>query len=459
MPKGDGLGFVSKDYADLFRELRGELANKAPSELKPPYKVKTAEVSERHFPVGVLAVKIRMPGEIPIDAVVQGEYMRWSLVEALAQSFKKLKVLVKASSILPFLPNVQILEVHTPSMAGHLWQFCEFRFDYKVAVGEQDAQDLVDAVSMNLTDFEAIFCQHLEEKFRDIYHLTVLGLLHKRFALMDGRLLWDQVRVFKAAESNDTQEISRLVQHVDVNAVQKEMKFPQGWLEEDEYFSMVSLRRTPLLAAAEAGHLEAVQLLVKAKAEVNVQDTSGFHALYLAAGAGPEVVSFLLEQGSEVNLRNQSGYTALHNAAGCGPQAIRVLLQARGDLNLLSRTGTAPVHVAAINNQPSSLEALQLCRANLDMPAAGGNTPAHEAVMQNNAEIIQKLFDLKADINIESGPANHFATPLAMAIGRKKKKAAKKLQELKALEKVPGGNRPDEPEEVVEFRLRRRPLR
>ena len=23
-----------------------------------------------------------MPGEIPIDAVVQGEYMRWSLVEA-----------------------------------------------------------------------------------------------------------------------------------------------------------------------------------------------------------------------------------------------------------------------------------------------------------------------------------------------------------------------------------------
>ena len=39
-------------------------------------------------------------------------------------------------------------------------------------------------------------------------------------------------------------------------------------------------------------------------------------------------------------------------------------------------------------------------------------------------------------MNVESGPENHFATPLRMALERKKKKAAKKLQELKALEKA-----------------------
>merc|ERR1712176_1342685 len=70
------------------------------------------------------------------------------------------------------------------------------------------------------------------------------------------------------------------------------------------------------------------------------------------------------------------------------------------------------------------------------MPAHGGNTPVHEAVMQNNAGLVQKLFDLKADINIESGPDNKYATPLKMAIERKKKKAAAKLQELAALMQI-----------------------
>jgi len=312
-----------------------------------------------------------------------------------------------------------------------------------------------------MTDFEVIFCQNLESKFREIYHLTVLELINKRFVLMDGHVIQQQLQLFKAAKDN-VQEVARLVKEVDVNAFQKEPRFPQGILDEDDYFPIVSLQRTPLHAAAEAGRLEVVQMLVQANAEVNYQDTSGFHALYLAAGSGiPQVVSYLLSSDAELHLRNKSGYTALHNAVGCGKaECIRVLLKARGDLNLQTRSGLAPVHMAAISNQPTSLEVLHECKANLDMPAVGGNTPVHEAVMQNNPEIIQKLFDLKADINIESGPDHHFATPLHMALERKKKKAVKKLQELKAVEKVPGGNHSDAAfKEVVEFRLRRKVLR
>lgn len=106
------------------------------------------------------------------------------------------------------------------------------------------------------------------------------------------------------------------------------------------------------------------------------------------------------------------------------------------DWNIRSRSGAAPIHVAVINDQPAVLEALKARRANLDMPAFGGNTLVHEGVMQNNPAIIQKLFDLKADINVESGPENGFATPLKMAIDRKKKKAQKKLRELGALERI-----------------------
>merc|ERR1719240_1200063 len=72
------------------------------------------------------------------------------------------------------------------------------------------------------------------------------------------------------------------------------------------------------------------------------------------------------------------------------------------------------------------------------MPAFGGNTPIHEGVMQNNPSIIQKLVELKANMNIESGPEHKFATPLKMARDRKKKKAAKILESLGALEQIEG---------------------
>lgn len=202
----------------------------------------------------------------------------------------------------------------------------------------------------------------------------------------------------------------------------------------------LDLGRTPLLAAAEEGHLEAVKCLLDAQADVNFQDTSGFHALYLSAGAphhSQNLVKLLLAERADLQLQNNAGYTALHNACGSGEvPALQALLDAGADWNAKSKSGSAPVHVAVINDQPLILEALQTRGANLDMPAFGGNTPLHEGVMQNNPGIIQKLLDLRADMNTESGPENGFATPLRMAVDRKKKKAANLLRELGALEHI-----------------------
>eukprot|EP00931_Biecheleriopsis_adriatica_P053059 TRINITY_DN30995_c0_g1_i1.p1 TRINITY_DN30995_c0_g1~~TRINITY_DN30995_c0_g1_i1.p1 ORF type:complete len:485 (-),score=125.63 TRINITY_DN30995_c0_g1_i1:51-1472(-) len=470
MPKSDGLGFVSRNYADLFRELHGPLANKDPVELKPPYRVSRAapaELEERLHPVGVLVIKMRMPGErFSIEAVAASEWMKWSIVEALTETFVKLlKVKIRSDAILFCSDEIEIMDVQMPYMGDKLWQFCEFRFDYKVRLtSEPDIAQAVTGALERMADFEACFCQTLELKFREVYHLTVLGLLNKRHILMDGRPISDQIALFKAAASNDEAGIARLVeQGTDVDATLKESRYPAQLLDEDERFVLLTLERTALLAAAEEGHLEAIRLLVNAKADIEYQDTSGFHALYLAAGAASaqQAVAFLLLSGADVNLRNKSGYTPLHNACGCGEtSSIRALIEAKGDLNIRSQIGAAPVHVAVINNQPGSLEALKSLRANLDMPAFGGNTPVHEGVMQNNPDIIQTLFDLKADINIESGPENGYATPLKMAVERKKKKAAKKLRDLGAIEQVGGDDTSAgeyEPSGEGEYRLRRKP--
>lgn len=69
---------------------------------------------------------------------------------------------------------------------------------------------------------------------------------------------------------------------------------------------------TPLIAAAEGGHLDVVHLLVDAGADVNRSDASGFTALMGAARLGhSKIVKFLLERGACPDVVDASGRNAL----------------------------------------------------------------------------------------------------------------------------------------------------
>jgi len=482
MPQGNGMGFVSKDVEDLFRPLDGKLALKEPDSLKPPYRVRRCvrEVPQELAPIppkfwavdnqnlvvakdldrwcspGVLIIKLRLADEeIAIADVARGPYTKWAVVESLAEAIYMVSgVEIDARSCILFcMDEVKILDVQMPFNGTTVWQFCDFRFDYMLNIDRQDARVAVQAVFEEMAVFERVFCKALEMKFRNIYHLTVLNLLDKQYALVDGERLGSGRQLFEAACQNDVNTIQTLVKAgIDVNWRPKECAYPMNLLEEEFRMIWVGLGRSALLGAAEEGHIEAMRELLDAKADVNFQDNSGFHALYLGAGAedAEKVVKFLLDWGANVNLKNKNGYTPIHNACGCGEKgAIKALLEANADLNIRSSSGSAPIHVAVLNNQPDALEALAGLKANLDMPAFGGNTPVHEGVMQNNPAIIQKLLELKADINIESGPEHEFATPLKMARDRKKKKAAKLLESLGALEEITGHEYEEPTEEEV----------
>ena len=84
----------------------------------------------------------------------------------------------------------------------------------------------------------------------------------------------------------------------------------------------------PLMAAAENGHPEVVEALLKANADVNATTNDGRTAPMAAAENGhPEVVEALLRVGADVNAKAANGETAMSLATKGGVAEIVQLLK------------------------------------------------------------------------------------------------------------------------------------
>ena len=103
---------------------------------------------------------------------------------------------------------------------------------------------------------------------------------------------------------------------------------------------------TALHQAAARGHSTAVKLLLKAKADVNVNSYSGT-ALHMAAMNGHEaVVKLLLEAKADVNVKSNDGSTPLHwgmplywVAKKRSEAVVKLLLEAKADVNAEDNDG------------------------------------------------------------------------------------------------------------------------
>lgn len=99
---------------------------------------------------------------------------------------------------------------------------------------------------------------------------------------------------------------------------------------EDEYYNY------PIFHAIEDIHLEMLQLLIEAGADVNVRDKGNSTPLMECNLACAEVVRMLLEAGAEVNpVRDEENYTPLLYAARSGsPESVKLLLEAGAHVNV-----------------------------------------------------------------------------------------------------------------------------
>ena len=127
--------------------------------------------------------------------------------------------------------------------------------------------------------------------------------------------------------------------------------------------SILDIGTTPLLRAARAADIPAIERLVAAGALVDLPQRDGITPLMAAVGAGAssidtrgkfrtalealETADALLEAGATIDARDARGRTALHHAAAAGYTDVALLLVERGaDLGAADADGVTPIDAA-----------------------------------------------------------------------------------------------------------------
>ena len=153
-----------------------------------------------------------------------------------------------------------------------------------------------------------------------------------------------------------------------------------------------------LCVAARLGNEELVCALLEAGVDINQLDKLGRTPLYLAAKWNHvNVVKLLLERTAEIDRTAVDGNTALHEAAANGHEIVDLLLKAGAKI-FAAHNGRMPLHVAARYGQLKAVESCLKARADdLNALDINGASPLFMAAEKGHTEVVRLLLSAGAD--------------------------------------------------------------
>jgi len=170
--------------------------------------------------------------------------------------------------------------------------------------------------------------------------------------------------------------------------------------------SIDECKRTALHRACLYGAMDCVQILVRAKAKLNLQDKLGDTALHWACRGGDlQIVKLLVDSGARINAKDKLYSTPMHVAVRVGVQEIVEFLADHGaDVNAKDREGDTPMHDAVRLGRYRIVKTLILHGANLRVMNQAKKSPI---------DMVQLWYkDTKKDTTIEARKKNSVAAKM-----------------------------------------------
>ena len=158
---------------------------------------------------------------------------------------------------------------------------------------------------------------------------------------------------------------------------------------------------TPLIFAADRGHVQVVGELIRAGARVNAKDNRKQTALYWASWSGhSSVVTTLIEAGANLNEQDVDGMTPLIRAAVIGHvQVVGELIRAGARVNAKDNRKQTALHWASWSGHSSVVTTLIEAGANLNEQDEAGMTPLMEAANRGHVQVVGELIRAGARVN------------------------------------------------------------
>lgn len=145
----------------------------------------------------------------------------------------------------------------------------------------------------------------------------------------------------------------------------------------------------------------AINLLLKAGADINARDSSGHTLLislsYCGMHLSAPLMESLIKKGADVNLRTTNGATALMIASGNAyDAAVKILIKYKADPRAVDNDGNTALHYCAPNGASYNVVALLVkAGARLDQKNKAGRTLKDLAAQHYNNGVLQAIRDLR----------------------------------------------------------------
>jgi len=210
-------------------------------------------------------------------------------------------------------------------------------------------------------------------------------------------------KLLRAIRAKNVAEVKDLLKDIDPNCVDAQPDYEVVVKDNGNTWKTLEAR-TPLVAAARAGHLVIGKLLTAAGAKINFHHRNDEPALNAAAENGSlDFVKYLIENGADIDETSNGYGTALNAAARNGHHKVATYLIGKGANVTLSNNGQgSALNAAARNGHLDVIKLLMEKGADIDEETNGQGSALNAAARNGHIEAVKLLIELGADLDVQN---------------------------------------------------------